>query len=438
MPSGRELLVVSDRGGIANLELVPLDGGAPRSLTRVTGAVLGPEVSRADGSLWFLTLRSGGQDLRRLEGSAAASAAASGDVVSIRGPLAPAAPPTVPAAGFASPPDTATPRSRDYALGPRRWRVLPGGTAGPDGHTTTLMAANIDPIGRLSVVAQGNFGTRGTWRGGSLAAGYRRLRVGLDAAAWYVEHEPSRARDHLAPASSDARFSGLGVQARLSGEGSNTAYLLRGSVSAGNISNTLLNAVTRVAASMEVRGRLSRSFGLVNVSATGGVFAEAGETSGDAWQRLTSSGTLSVGTARGHVRGDWLRGTVTAPSSGGSGRLMEQFVVGGAANPLFDAAFLSSRIALPAVPAGMVGGRTLQVLRATLGGRSWEPYFVWLGAGDSFEDLKRIAGIERSFSITSLGFARLPGVRARAGGSYSFDDPYRDRARAYASLAFSP
>jgi hypothetical protein len=128
---------------------------------------------------------------------------------------------------------------------------------------------------------------------------------------------------------------------------------------------------------------------------------------------------------------------VTASSSS-PGLAVEQFVVGGAPNPLIAQAFFSSRIALPAVPAGFVHGPAFQSFRATLGGSLWEPYFTWLNDGRAFDDLKRIAGIERTFGITSLGFARLPGIRARAGASYSFDAPYASRPRVYASLTFTP
>jgi Tol biopolymer transport system component len=434
-PSGRELLVVSELGGIANLEIVPADGGPSRSLTRVTGAVLGPEVSLADSSIWFLSMRSGGYDLRRL---ASPDEGAVGEVVTIQGPLAPAAPPTLARAGLGTMIDTVSMASRDYGLGPRRWRFLPGGTAGPDGHTTTLMAANIDPIGRLSIVTQGAFGSRGTWRGGSAAAALRRTRLGIDASAWYVEHEPSLARDHLAPPPADVRYAGVGLQGRLSGEESNSGWSLRVAASAGRVKNAFLSGASRLSASGEARARLSRSFGRVTVSAAGGLLVETGDTDDEGWQRTIGTGTVSVGTTRHRVRADWLRGSVTAPSTAGNGRALEHFVIGGAPNPLIDPTILSQRISLPAVPAGFVSGQTVQMIRGTLGGATWEPYWVWVAAGESPDDFKRIAGIERNFAIGSLGFARLPGIRARAGAAYSFDEPYKYRARAYASLTFTP
>ena len=432
-PSGRELVVVSDRGGIPNLELIALADGVTRPLTRVVGAVAGPEVSRADSSIWFLTLRSGGYDLRRL---AKPDEPVLTEIVSIRGPLAPAAPPTMELPGIPVAAGTAPP-VHDYGLGPRRWRLLPGGSAGPDGHTTTLMLANIDQIGRLSVVSQGTFGSKGTWRGVSTSAALRRLRVGIDASAWYVEHEPSKARDHLTTVGSDLLFGGLGIQARLTGEGSNTAYLARTSLSWGRVRLDSLDDARRIALSGELRGRLSLTLGPLSVSTVAGVMADVGETDREGWRREIGNASLTVGTPRYQLRGDWLAGSATTTTFFHSGRI-EQFVVGGASNPLIDQAYLSQRIPLPAVPAGFVSGPAFQLFRATLGGNLWEPYYVWINDRRSLDDFKRIVGIERTFGITSLGFARLPGLRARAGASYSFDEPFENRARVYASLTFTP
>jgi hypothetical protein len=434
MPDGRELVVVSDRGGIANLELVQVETGDTRSLTRVTGAVIGPDVSRADSSIWFLSMRSGGYDLRHL---AAPDERRVGDVVAIQGSLAPVAPPTLVSPGLAVTTDTSRVAVKDYGFGPRRWRVLPGGVVGPDGITGLLMAGNIDPIGRLSVVGQGAFGTAGTWRGASASAALRSLRVDLDASAWHVENEPSRSRDHLAPVSSDVRSTGIGVMTGFSGEGSTTEYLVRAGVGAGTVSNMLLDNAVRLSASADARGRISWSYGTWTVSAVGRFFGEVGSTDGQSWRRGIASATFSAGNARRYARGDWTLGSVTSPN-GSSGLALEQFVVGGSANPLLDQAFLAQRIALPAVPPGLVGGNRMQVFRAALGLSGLEPYFIWASGGVSLADFKRVAGLEQTLTVSSLGFARLPGVRARAGASWSFDAPFEDRPRLYASLTYTP
>jgi hypothetical protein len=315
--------------------------------------------------------------------------------------------------------------------------VLAGGLAGPDGIAGLLMAGNIDPIGRLSMVGQAAFGTEGTWRGASASAALRSMRIDLDASAWHVEHEPSRSRDHLTPTSTDVRSTGLGVMTGFAGEGSNTEYLLRAGANVGSVSNALLDAAARLSASGDVRGRISWPYGAWTISAVARFFGEVGSTDGENWQRTIGSATLSVGSARRYARGDWTRGSVTAPN-GSPGLAVEQFVVGGSANPLIEQAFLAQRIALPAVPPGLVGGARFQVFRATLGLGGLESYYTWASGGESLDDFKRIAGVERTFSISSLGFARLPGVRARAGASWSFDAPFEDRPRAYASLTYTP
>jgi hypothetical protein len=300
------------------------------------------------------------------------------------------------------------------------------------------MVANIDPIGRLSVVSQGTLGSRGTWRGASAIAGYRRFRVALDGGGWYVEHEPSLSNDLLSPAASDVRYAGAGMQARLSGEGSNTAFLLRTAASAGRIENDVVQDAGRVSVATEARGRLSASLRGLNLSALGGLLVDVGSTDGSSWQRSIATATLAVGSARHSLRTDWLRGTTSKPVPAETGRDAELFVVGGSTNPLIDPIYLSHRVALPAVPAGFLTGSDIQFFRATLGGNLWEPYFVWLNDGDGFEGLQRIGGIERTFGISSLGFVKLPSIRARGGASYSFDEPFANRARAYLSLTFTP
>jgi hypothetical protein len=358
-------------------------------------------------------------------------------VVSIQGGLVPAAPPT-PAAAELDSLVVTSPRSRAYGLGPRRWRVLPGGVAGAGGVTATLLLANIDPIGRLSVVAQGAVGPADSWRGASIAAGIRRTAVSVEPSMWWLAHEPSRTRRPLSSSALDFRSRGIGIMARFNGEGSNTAFLVRGGLAAGQLSNNTLVDVTRLVASGEVRARLAVPLGSASFSATGGLAMSAGTTDDDAWTRTIGSGTLTVGTSRLSLRGDWLQGTVTRPGGNRFGRTVEQFLLGGPANPLLDGLYHSQRIAVPAVPAGFAHGPRVQVLRAGIGGRPWEPYFLWLAAGDSLTNHKRVAGLERSFAIASLGFARLPGVRARAGAAYSFDEPFQDRTRVYFSLTYVP
>ena len=432
--SGGEVVVVSERGGVANLELFPIDGSAPAALTRVTGAVMGPEVNRADGSVAFLSMRSGGLDLRRLRTTAPGAAV---DIVRLGAVQAPAAPATMtPGMRFAEQQPTT---ARDYGLGPRRWRVLPGGLYGPDGSTASLMVANIDPISRLSVVAQGGIGTKGAWRGGSLSVALRRLAVAIDASAWYVDHAPSERRSgRLAPFTADLRYRGAGVVARVGREAGLAGYLLRAGVTAGTVDGLDLDHAERIVALGDARGRLTLGLGRNTVHLTGNVLVNAGSTGGESFTRVTHGATVTIGTSRRSLRGEWRRGRTDVAGPGQPGRALEEFLVGGPTPPWFDAAFLSNRIALPSVPSGFLFGHQFELYRASIGGRGWEPYFIWVAAGDALRDPKRIAGLEQSVAIESIGWVRLPAVRARVGAGYSFDAPFAYRTRAYVSVSYSP
>jgi hypothetical protein len=432
-PDGRSLTVVSEQGGIANLEVIPLDSGPPNTITRVTGATLAPDVNRRDGSIWFLTLRSGGYDLRRLPAPGSSSI----PVLAIHGGLAPAAPPSTPTAILHANDTPATVTSRGYGLGPRRWRVLPAGVFGAEGGTAMLMVGNIDPIARLSVVGLAGTGSRGTWRGASITAGLRRWTVGIETSLWKVDHEPSRSDDHLAPATSDIRSTAFGALARIAGERSTYAYVARGGFTTGEVANTE-QTTARHAALGEFRARVTFGLGPASANILGGITGTAGTSSDESWRRVVGNGAVTLGTTRRWIRGDWVRGEVTRAAPGESGRASEQFVVGGSANPFINPLYFTQRVALPAVPAGFIHGPRFQQFRASLGGLSWEPYFLWIAGGDSIGAHARIAGLERTFEISALGFARLPAVRVRGGAAWSFDEPFRHRPRGYLGITYSP
>ena len=63
--SDGKLVVVSERGGATNLELLDPEIAAPRTLTRVVGALAAPTVT-ASGDVWYLALHAKGYDIRRL------------------------------------------------------------------------------------------------------------------------------------------------------------------------------------------------------------------------------------------------------------------------------------------------------------------------------------------------------------------------------------
>lgn len=433
-PEGDALVVVSERGGIANLERLPLDGSAPQALTRVTGAVLSPDVNRADSTVAFLTLRSGGLDLRRLPSTDASAAVA---VVALGTAESPAAP--SPAPGGMTFAEQSVGQGHDYGLGPRRWRLLPGGQYGPDGSLATLMLANIDPISRLSVVAQGGYGTPGTWRGGALSLALRRLAVQVDAAGWYVDHFPSRqGAGDFAPVASDVRYKGVGALGQLDHVGGSSAWVLRAGGSIGRVGTEHVQDATRSLVTGEARARLTMGVGSGTVSITGGAGIQTGNTAGDSWTRVLHSATIVAGTSRQWLRGEYRGGSVDHADPADFGRLSEQFLVGGTTSPWFDPTWMAQRIPLPAVPGGFVSGRQYAMFRVSTGWQGLEPYFTWVAAGDSLSDFKRLAGIEQSLAFSSMGWVRLPAVRLRFGAAYSFDEPLGYHIRGYAAMTYSP
>lgn len=433
-PSGRELVVVSERGGVANLEWLSTDGTVQRTLTRVVGSVAAPEVRASDGSVWFLSLHARGYDLRSLSIDSATAAAEAVALAPARFPAAPRPPGHAPVT-FAA----AEVGVRGYGLGPRAWRVLPGGIADADGLTPTLMVATVDPISRFNVVAQGGYGQRGTWRGASLGAALRQSVISLEGTVWHAEQRPSEGEAAgFAPPAAALRFTGAGLLAAYSQERGLFGVGLRGGASYGRIDSAPLDDARRASGLAEGRARLTFSVARLTIGLHGSGAYTAGRTGSESWNRSVTAGVLTLGTPRRWLRGDVVRGNVTRAGPGESGRAFEYFIVGGSGAPYLDRAWLSQRVALPSVPTGYLAGRRLGMYRAAIGGGFVEPYFLWAAAGDTLDDWKRVVGAEREVAFPSLGFARLPGLRARFGVGYSFDEPFRYRTRGYAAVTYRP
>jgi len=434
-PDGR-LVVVSERGGVANLETLDPEIAAPRSVTRVVGAVAAPDVG-PDGSIWYLSLHSKGYDVRRMPPGPSGGGA--GDrVVTLDRRLSPAAPrPVSEGSVFAARPIEGP---RNYGTGPRGWRMLPGGSLGPDGDMISLMLSNTDPVGRLSVVAQGGTGQRGAWRGGSLALALRRSRLQLETSAWYTEHAPSeQVAGTFASLDIDARMTGLGLVARYSREGGAWGYAARSGASLGQVDGNQLDGAGRVMAFADLRGRLTWTWRGLTVTPQVVAHLAQGGTGGDSWNRGVTTGVLQLGGARRALRAEATVGTSTGAGPGEFGRAFEQFAVGGGYVPYFDRAFLSQRVSAPSVPVGYAAGRKLGMGR--LSARvplSVQPYALWLSAGDKLTRYQRIVGAEREWDLSGIGFARLPATVVRFGVGYSLDEPYHEKIRPYLAITYRP
>ncbi len=327
-----------------------------------------------------------------------------------------------------------------YGIGPRRWRWLPGGSYGVDGALGTLMVANLDPVGRLGIVAQGGVGDPAVWRGGSLQATYRKLPFDVNVAGWLVEQRPSAQRERgFAPPSLDAKYTGGSLLLEREREWSRAGYVVRGAASVGTLDGPALSSASRALAIGEARGRLTMGLGMQYLAASAGGTWAIGKTAGEPWTRGLARATLTAGTAARYIRAEAARGITLDAAPGEYGLQYEAFVVGGSSVPWFDPVLLSQRIAMPAVPVGFLGGRKVGVYRATLGGvLPGELSMTWVAAGDSLVSWKRIVTLEQVVTTPALGFARLPAVSVRAGVGYSMDEPFRARVRGYVGLRYSP
>jgi hypothetical protein len=430
-PDGK-LVVVSERGGIANLELLDPNTRTATTLTRVTGAVAEPDVG-ADGRIWFLSLHAKGYDVRRIALRTALGSGAE-RVVTLDARLAPAAPQR-PTTGLTFREGAITGPS-PYGLGPRGWRVLPGLNWGPDGDMLSLMFANLDPVGRFSTVLQGGTGQRGAWRGGSLFMAMRTNPIQIDGGAWYTKHEPSeQVSGVFASPDLDAKFHGATLAAGWRHEGGTVGLGARVGGSLGRVDGNQLDAAPRVSSHGEARLRLRIPLRSATIEPQVIAHASKGETGGDTWTRIRYTASLVLGQ---RLSVEASRGTVDAPDAGEFGREFEQFTVGGGATPFIDPSVLSQRIALPAVPVGFGFGSRFEMLRATMRIGMFRPYAMWIAAADSITDHQRIVGVEEEFDIGAIGFARLPSTRVRLGVGYSLDQPFRRKVRPYVSVVYRP
>jgi hypothetical protein len=433
-PDGR-LVVVSERGGIPNLELLDPATRATQTLTRVTGSVAKPDVG-PDGRIWFLTLHARGNDLRRIAVERALSSGAD-QPVALDTQLSPAAPPP-PIVGLSFSERTIQ-GPVGYGLGPRGWLVLPGLSSGPDGSLALLMVSNSDPVGRWSNVIQGGYGMWGGWRGASVSSALRRFPVQVESALWYTDHDPSRQRDEaFASLGIDSRYAGFGLAMRVDRQRAAWGLVARAGGSVGRVDGRLLDGATRTLAFGELRGRLSWTWRDGAIAPHIVAHASTGETGTDSWSRALVTAGLSLGGAFHSLRVEGTRGVVTRAGVGEAGRAFEQFVVGGAWVPFVDAALLSQRVSLPSVPVGYSGGRQFQMLRGSVRLAGLQPYVVFVGAGDRIARYQRVYGIEEDFGFPAIGFVRLPTTRIRFGVGYSLDEPYREKVQPYVSVTYRP
>ena len=430
---GRELLVTSERGGVQRIEAIDVATGAARVLTAVSGAAAAPAAA-GDSTVYFVNLRSRGLELRRVTFAAARAPA---PVVRDSG-LAPALPvrATAVADTFARGPVSA---SRPYGLGPRGLRYVPSQSGGRDGSLYAVALVSADPVSRLTLVAQGGLGDRGTWRGGSAGAALRVWRPEVGAELFSVQHQPSRAPAATGLVPDVARYTGgTAAVTLLNSYGWRTARYHVGA-STGRLDASALDAAgaldgaARTLGFAEYAGSYQLALRGVRLGASTAVHGSAGRTGGDAWRR--GIGTLE---GRAEVVGVTLAARGTLGATGGRVPAVEQFAAGGIDVPFVDPAVLAQRIAVPTLPVGFAAGRRIGSYRFATGLGGFEPYYLAVAAGERVRGWTRIIGAEQRVATPPIGLLGLPAIEILAGVGYPLTGPYRYDTQLYGGLTVRP
>jgi hypothetical protein len=427
------LVVVSERGGIPNLEKISVSSFQPIALTRVTGAAIAPDVNRADGSVWFLTMHARGLDVRWM----AAGGALADSAVDIRAERF----------GFTGMRGAATvelpaspaPPSRPYGAGPRHGRWLPGAFSNPDGSGAMLSVYSGDIVGRLTGVVTGALGEIGTWQGGSVRAMWRYARPHVEFGAHGLIHEPSLS-SHRAAGDTTAKLvdgSLTQVVAAVSRERLGEWWRVKARVggAGGRLSPREAAAHERTLGFLESSLRVHRLRGARGISAELRAHGEYGR-SRDRYRRVV--GTLDLRTLGRDMFP--LQASVTHGRIIGDPHPFELFSVGGGMSPVMDSSLLTQRHALPMYPTAVSVGNSLLAWRASIPG-NWTLFYEAASTAPTLYDHARwyrALGFDARFAFPLTPVAFLPRVEMRGGAAYTFDAPLRRKVRAFLDMRFEP
>lgn len=425
------LVVVSELGGIPNLELLHLSGGAPRTLTRVTGAAIAPDVNPADGSIWFLTMHALGLDVRRLA-SSSARADSTIAVIAERFGFAGVhrSEARIPVIGSVS-------ATRAYGAGPRHQRWVPGAFFSGEGGGAFVSVFTGDIVGRLNANLTVASGQAGTVRGGSLRVAWRYPRPALEAGVHAFIHDPSQGRN-AQPGTDSLAASVLQSVLSVSGQTQDEGWSLRGRVgaAAGVLEPTLGPSHVRRLEFAEAAVRLYQASGAMGAIERLRIHATQGRTRAD-FVRLVGSVELET-TGRDAFP---LELGVTVGRITGNPHPFDLFTVGGVASPVGDSSLLSQRFALPVFPTGVSTGKALAAWRAALPGRLWTLFYTGVSAAPDIDQIRlwqRAVGVETKYVLPVVPVAYAPRIESRGGVGYTLDAPFRHRVRVYLEMQVQP
>jgi hypothetical protein len=435
---GDSLVVVSERGGVPNLEYLSLDGGV-KSITRVTGAAVAPDVNREDHSIWFLSLHSRGFDVRRM----ASDAPIADSVVAIDAQQY----------GFAGVRQTAPVTlglrpgriAEYYGWGPSKSRWLPGAFASPDGVGATFTIFRGDVVGRVGTTLSAAYGEPGTWRGASLRTVVRSMRQAIELGVHAFDHQPSKGREAVIDSDSlDAR----GIQGVAAVSQTFRREGLRIGARAGLGGGLIEPLGTRDSARLllkrtRVLGFLDADMQLRQMSGSRGLMERV---------RLR----VAEGVMRTHFRryiatlqlasiGDGIPFDLswTLGKHFGSRHTFEEFSIGGVPSATMDTSLMPQRWSMAMLPTATVTGRALQAWRIAIPVPAFTVYAEGASLtsdnkSDKFTVWNRAIGVEKSIATPVIPVSYAPAMQTLLGIGYSLDNPLKNKVRAYVMVRFDP
>ena len=437
--SATELVGVSDGSGVPQLERITLGTLATRTLTHVTGAAVAPEPNATNDKIWFLTLYSGGYDLRSIPSSKAA-----GNVVTLPASLVPAAP--VPSANLKVFAPSTISAPRRYNATPTVVRWFPQPDLDADGIAGVLALVGTDVVGRTELLAQGAWGDASMWRGGALAATWRGTRPFPRLQLFGATQRPSESRSSGAwrpqAALLDSHLTGAELTADATRQydtwaarlrlGANAAHFHLDSVPPGEAADGSSRVLAFGDGAVAFTQRSGGGSVTESLSGNGAI----GRTLGSQFSRGLFSAALSAHASAGiGISASAFYGRV---SGGGP---FEAFAIGGNAPSFLDRASLAQRIEMPALPTAISIGSSVLTYRVALPTQPLS-LFVWGGsttpAGERFSRWNRVIGFETTQRVSAIPVIGTPPARLRLGAGESLDAPFRHQLRAYLSLVLEP
>ncbi|HSF43938.1 MAG TPA: hypothetical protein VLT87_29370 [Thermoanaerobaculia bacterium] len=417
-PDGRAIFAVVGLRGFIDLWTFPLDPASPPvPLTRTQGAAIAPAPAPDGSGLYYLSLEPDGLDLRRLP--LPITETASAPPADIPTSLAPAVRPPAPPAPEPFP-ESEVAESRPYGLGRQELFPLLGGTAASDGGAWELGVRGGDVIGRFGWFVLGSLGESGWPTGGALAGSLRRWPVELGFHLFQSEEDPE---GNLL----DLDRQGIELSARWERVWSGDRLRLTGGVLWNDIEpdRTGPSLNQRIASLQGGWGSLRRR-GSWRFEPGLSAHVETGNTDGDGWTR--AGGLLQLGLGHDDTR---LRLTWSRNTSEDVARAFDLYQLGGARTTLLPDTALSSRIAVPGLPPGILLGEEHEGQRAelTLGFLPapvfYERHRLW-SSGAAKGEWLTLAGLEYRLALDPIPIGRLPALDLRVGVAQILEEPYAE------------